>query len=113
MAFVSWYKHSNLHRWISHRVAGIMEIDHILVSTLWKILQKCKIFWSVLFCVLFIDLLASWSTSESLICPVSTIEHAPVIYNSYPVLLNKADLEAPEIGAITLGKSIIGHILEL
>ena len=47
----SWYQRSELHRWTWYSNAGgvAKEIDHILVSTCWRILQNCRIFWSAKF----------------------------------------------------------------
>ena len=42
----SWYHRPVLHCWICYNnVGGEGKIQHILVSTFWRILQKCRIFW--------------------------------------------------------------------
>ncbi|KAG0730190.1 Craniofacial development protein 2 [Chionoecetes opilio] len=42
----SWYQRPELHRWTWHSNAGgvAKEIDHILVSTRWRILQNCRVY---------------------------------------------------------------------
>ena len=42
----SWYQRPALHRWTWYsNVGGVAkEIDHILVSTRWRILQNCRVF---------------------------------------------------------------------
>ena len=44
----SWYQRPELHRWTWSSNTGEVakEIDHILVSTRWRILQNCRVFWS-------------------------------------------------------------------
>ena len=48
----SWYQRPDLHRWTWYSDAGnaTKEIDHILVSTRWRILQNCRVFRSAEFC---------------------------------------------------------------
>ncbi|XP_069992327.1 craniofacial development protein 2-like [Penaeus vannamei] len=48
----SWYQRSSPHRWTWYSDTGIVakDIDHILVSTRWRILQNCKVYRSVEFC---------------------------------------------------------------
>ena len=48
----SWYQRPDLHRftWYSDAGNAIKEIDHILVSTRWRILQNCRVFRSAEFC---------------------------------------------------------------
>ena len=47
----SWYQRPELHRWTWYSNAGgvAKEIDHILVSTRWRILQNCRVFRSAEF----------------------------------------------------------------
>ncbi|KAG0726185.1 LINE-1 retrotransposable element ORF2 protein [Chionoecetes opilio] len=47
----SWYQRSELHRWTWYSNAGgvAKEIDHILVSTRWRILQNCRVYRSAEF----------------------------------------------------------------
>ena len=47
----SWYQRPALHCWTWYSNAGgvAKEIDHILVSTRWKILQNCRVFRSAEF----------------------------------------------------------------
>ena len=47
----SWYQRPELHRWTWYSNAGGLskEIDHILVSTRWRILQSCRVFLSAKF----------------------------------------------------------------
>ena len=47
----SWYQRPPLHRWTWYSNAGgvAKEIDHILVSTRWRILQNCRVFRSAEF----------------------------------------------------------------
>ncbi|MFV0265489.1 MAG: endonuclease/exonuclease/phosphatase family protein, partial [Kluyvera sp.] len=47
----SWYQRPELHRWTWYSNAGEVakEIDHILVSTRWRILQNCRVFRSAEF----------------------------------------------------------------
>ncbi|KAG0727408.1 Craniofacial development protein 2 [Chionoecetes opilio] len=47
----SWYQRPELHRWTWYSNAGgvAKEIDHILVSTRWRILQNCRVYWSAEF----------------------------------------------------------------
>ena len=42
----SWYQRPELHRWSWYSNAGgaAKEIDHILVSTCWRILQNCRVY---------------------------------------------------------------------
>ena len=48
----SWYQRPDLHRWTWYSDAGnaVKEIDHILISTRWRILQNCRVFRSAEFC---------------------------------------------------------------
>ena len=48
----SWHQRPDLHRWTWYSDAGnaVKEIDHILVSTRWRILQNCRVFRSAEFC---------------------------------------------------------------
>ena len=48
----SWYQRSNSHRWTWYSDTGTVakEIDHILVSTRWRILQNCRVYRSADFC---------------------------------------------------------------
>ncbi|KAG0713853.1 hypothetical protein GWK47_015271 [Chionoecetes opilio] len=50
-AFGSWYQRPELHRWTWYSNAGgvAKEIDHILVSTRWRILQNCRVYRSAEF----------------------------------------------------------------
>ncbi|KAG0725429.1 Craniofacial development protein 2 [Chionoecetes opilio] len=47
----SWYQRPELHRWTWYSNAGGVanEIDHILVSTRWRILQNCRVYRSAEF----------------------------------------------------------------
>ncbi|KAG0723422.1 Transposon TX1 uncharacterized protein [Chionoecetes opilio] len=47
----SWYQRPELHRWTWYSNAGgvAKEIDHILVSTRWRILQNCRVYRSAEF----------------------------------------------------------------
>ncbi|KAG0713084.1 Ubiquitin conjugation factor E4 B [Chionoecetes opilio] len=47
----SWYQRPELHRWTWYSNAGgvAKEIDHILVSTRWRILQNCRVYQSAEF----------------------------------------------------------------
>ncbi|KAG0729261.1 Retrovirus-related Pol polyprotein from type-2 retrotransposable element R2DM [Chionoecetes opilio] len=47
----SWYQRPELHHWTWYSNAGgvAKEIDHILVSTRWRILQNCRVYWSAEF----------------------------------------------------------------
>ncbi|KAG0712588.1 Craniofacial development protein 2 [Chionoecetes opilio] len=47
----SWYQRPELHRWTWYSNAGgvTKEIDHILVSTRWRILQNCRVYRSAEF----------------------------------------------------------------
>ena len=47
----SWYQTPKMHRWTCYSNAGRVakEIDHILVSTCWRILQNCRVFQSAEF----------------------------------------------------------------
>ena len=47
----SWYQRPELHRWTWYSNAGgvAKEIDHILVSTRWRILRNCRVFRSAEF----------------------------------------------------------------
>ncbi|XP_069995871.1 uncharacterized protein [Penaeus vannamei] len=47
----SWYKHPVPHHWTCYSDAGnaAKEINHILVSTHWRILQNCRVYRSVKF----------------------------------------------------------------
>ncbi|KAG0714738.1 hypothetical protein GWK47_013555 [Chionoecetes opilio] len=49
--FGSWYQRPELHRWTWYSNAGgvAKEIDHILVSTRWRILQNCRAYRSAEF----------------------------------------------------------------
>ena len=46
-----WYQRPELHRWTWYSNAGEVakEIDHILISTHWRILQNCRVYWSAVF----------------------------------------------------------------
>ena len=48
----SWYQRPDLHRftWYSNAGNAIKEVDHIHVSTRWRILQNCRVFRSAEFC---------------------------------------------------------------
>ncbi|XP_069989471.1 craniofacial development protein 2-like [Penaeus vannamei] len=48
----SWYQRPDSHRWAWYSDAGnaAKEIDHILVSTRWRILQNCRVYRSAEFC---------------------------------------------------------------
>ncbi|XP_069981063.1 craniofacial development protein 2-like [Penaeus vannamei] len=48
----SWYQRSNPHRWAWYSDTDIVakEIDHILVSIRWRILQNCRVYRSAEFC---------------------------------------------------------------
>ena len=48
----SWYQRPDPHRWTWYSDAGnaAKEIDHILVSTRWRILQNCRVYRSAEFC---------------------------------------------------------------
>lgn len=39
------YQHSNLHHWAWYSEMGIVakEVDHILISTRWRILENCRV----------------------------------------------------------------------
>ncbi|KAG0727553.1 Craniofacial development protein 2 [Chionoecetes opilio] len=47
----SWYQRPELHRWTWYSNAGgvAKEIDHVLVSTRWRILQNCRVYRSAAF----------------------------------------------------------------
>ena len=47
----SWYQRPELHRWTWYSNAGgvAKEIDHVLVSTRWRILQNCRVYRSAEF----------------------------------------------------------------
>lgn len=47
-----WYQCSNPHHWTWYGDAGTVakEINHIFVSTRWRILQNCKVYWTAEFC---------------------------------------------------------------
>ena len=47
----SWFQRPDLHRWTWYSNTGgvVKEIDHILVSTRWRILQNCRVFRSAEF----------------------------------------------------------------
>ena len=47
----SWFQRPDLHRWTWYSNAGnaMKEIDHILVSTRWRILQNCRVYRSAEF----------------------------------------------------------------
>ncbi|KAG0728627.1 Craniofacial development protein 2 [Chionoecetes opilio] len=47
----SWYQRPELHRWTWYNNDGgaAKEIDHILVSTHWRILQNCSVYWGAEF----------------------------------------------------------------
>ena len=48
----SWHQRPDLHRWTWYSNAGnaAKEIDHILISTRWRILQNCRVYRSAEFC---------------------------------------------------------------
>ena len=48
----SWYQRPDPHRWTWYSDVGnaVKEIDHILVSTRWRILQNCRVYRSAEFC---------------------------------------------------------------
>ena len=57
----SWYQRPAQHRWTWYTNAGgvAKEIDHILVSTRWRILQNCRVFRSAEFFAIDHRLVAS------------------------------------------------------